>query len=88
MKSLDYQNLGKYLKAKRMASGYTQSELAEKLKVHVQFVSNWERGICAPPAHRFQQTLDILKADRKKIVAVMLLDSKKIIEAKIFKNSI
>lgn len=84
MKSLDYQNLGKYLKEKRISSGYTQSELAEKLKVHVQFVSNWERGICAPPSHCFQQTLDILNADRKKIVSVMLLDSKRIIEAKIF----
>lgn len=86
MKSLDFQNLGKHLKEKRIAAGYTQSELADKLKVHVQFVSNWERGICAPPAHRFQQTLDILKADRKKIVAVMLLDSKRAIEAKILKK--
>lgn len=85
VKSLDYQNLGNYLKEKRVAAGYTQSEIAEKLKVHVQFVSNWERGLCAPPSHCFQQTLDILKIDRKKIVAVMLLDSKSAIEAKVFK---
>lgn len=84
MKSLDYRNLGKYLKAKRVSVGYTQSKLAEKLKVHVQFVSNWERGICAPPSHCFQQTLDILNADRNKVVSVMLLDSKKIIKAKIY----
>lgn len=84
VKSFDFKNLGKYLKEKRINAGYTQSELAEKLKVHVQFVSNWERGICAPPSHCFQITLDILKADRKKIVAVMVLDSKSTIRAKIF----
>lgn len=84
MKSFDFKNLGKYLKEKRINAGYTQSGLAEKLKVHVQFVSNWERGICAPPSHCFQKSLDILKADRKKIVAAMLLDSRRIIEAKIF----
>lgn len=86
MKSLDYKNLGKHLKEKRIAAGYSQSILAKKLKVHVQFVSNWERGICAPPAHCFQQTLDILKADREKIVVVMLLDAKRSIVAKIFKK--
>lgn len=84
MKSFDFTHLGKYLKEKRINAGYTQYELAEKLKVHVQFVSNWERGICAPPSHCFQITLDILKADRKKIVSAMLLDSRRIIEAKIF----
>lgn len=86
MKSLIYKNLGRHLKVKRIAAGYSQSELAKKLKVHVQFVSNWERGICAPPAHCFQLTLDILKADREKIVVVMLLDAKKSIQAKIFKK--
>jgi len=86
MTSLDFKNLGTYLKEKRMASKLTQAELAGLLKVHVQFVSNWERGLCAPPSHCFQQAMDILKADRKKIVAVMLLDSKRVIEAKIFEN--
>lgn len=86
MTALDFQNLGTHLKEKRMASGLTQAELAGLLKVHVQFVSNWERGLCAPPSHCFQHAIDILKADRKKIVAVMLLDSKRIIEDKIFEK--
>lgn len=84
MNTLDYQNLGKLLQEKRITAGYTQAELAEKLKVHTQFVSNWERGICAPPSHCFQQALDVLKVDRKKAVDVMLLDSKLIIESKIY----
>lgn len=27
----------------------TQQDLAKELKVHPQFISNWERGICLPP---------------------------------------
>lgn len=85
MKLREFQNLGKYLKEKRIAAGYTQAELAEQLKVHTQFVSNWERGLCAPPNHCFQKALDVLKADRKKVAEVMVLDSRKVIESKILK---
>lgn len=87
MNSSDYQNLGTYLQTKRIEAKLTQAKLASQLKIHVQYVSNWERGVCSPPTHCFQQALDILKADRKKIVAVMLLDSKMEIEAKIFKKN-
>lgn len=86
MTSVEYQNLGAYLKEKRVAVGLTQLKLANQLKVHVQFVSNWERGLCAPPSHCFQKVLDILRVDRKILVTLMLLDSKKAIEAKIFIN--
>lgn len=27
----------------------TQVEMSKKLRCHVQFVSNWERGVCLPP---------------------------------------
>lgn len=84
MSTLEYQNLGAYLKEKRIEAKLTQANVAAPLKVHVQFVSNWERGLCAPPSHCFQQVLDILKADRKKVIDKMLLDSKKSIEAKVF----
>lgn len=87
MNSSDYHNLGTYLQTKRIAAKLTQAKLAQLLKIHVQYVSNWERGICSPPTHCFQQALDILNADRKKIVAVMLLDSKMQIESKVFKNN-
>lgn len=86
--SVEFENLGLYLKEKRMSARLTQLELAQRLNVHSQYVSNWERGTCAPPSQCFQKALDILKIDRKRIVEVMLLDSKRIIEAKIFeKNS-
>lgn len=86
MKAADFQNLGMYLKEKRVTSGYTQTELSKILKVHVQFVSNWERGLCAPPSHCFHDIIDVLKLDRKHLVEVMLIDSKIIIESKVFKK--
>jgi len=83
MNNRNFCNLGSHLKEKRISAGYTQSELAEKVKVNVQFVSNWERGFCAPPSHCFQAVLDMLKADRVQVVEVMLQDTKIQIEAKI-----
>lgn len=83
---MDFQNLGTYLRERRLTVGLTQAELSAKLKVHVQFVSNWERGACAPPSHCFHQTLEVLEADKDKVVKFMILDSKLIIEAKVFKK--
>ncbi|MFN3454388.1 MAG: helix-turn-helix domain-containing protein [Pseudobdellovibrio sp.] len=76
-----------YLKKRRIAATCTQAELANQLKVHVQFVSDWERGLYAPPDHCFQQALDILKVDRRKVVDVMVADSKREIKNKFLKRS-
>lgn len=87
MNTFEFQNLGSYLKEKRIESKLTQAEVSEYLKVHIKYVSNWERGLCAPPTHSFQHALDLLGADRKKVVELMLLDSKRAIEEKIFKKT-
>lgn len=81
----EFFELGQYLKEKRISSGYTQTELAAKLgNVHTQFVSNWERGICAPPGHCFQKLITVLDLNRNKLVKVMLADSKKHIADKVY----
>lgn len=82
----DFQDLGQYLKQKRLSSGFTQTELAKSLKVHVQFVSNWERGLCAPPSHCFHHLIDVLHLNRDQVVNAMVADSKRLIEAKVFKK--
>lgn len=85
MKNVEFENLGKYLKEKRVKSKYTQTELAEALgDVHTQFVSNWERGLCAPPSHCFHDLISVLKLNRADLVEAMLQDSKKIIESKVY----
>lgn len=43
-------NLGTFLYEKRIATGMTQSQVAKELGYGTsQFISNWERGISAPP---------------------------------------
>jgi transcriptional regulator with XRE-family HTH domain len=82
-----FKYLGSYLRQKRLDSGYTQSELAASLgDVHSQFVSNWERGLCAPPGHSLHKLIDVLRLNRDKLVEVMLEDSRIVIESKIFKK--
>lgn len=83
----DFFELGQYLKERRVSLGFTQSELASKLgNVHTQFVSNWERGLCAPPNHCFQNLITILEINRDTLVKVMLADSKKIIADKVYEK--
>lgn len=81
----EFTNLGKFLRTKRLESELTQRELATKLgNMDSQFVSNWERGLCAPPSHAFEKIIEALKLNREKLVEVMLEDSKVTIVAKIF----
>lgn len=81
----EFFELGQYLREKRVNAGITQAELATKLgNVHTQFVSNWERGMCAPPNHCFQKLITVLDLNRDKLVKVMLADSKKVIADKVF----
>ncbi len=83
----EFSNLGTYLKNKRVETNLTQKELAHSLgDMNSQFVSNWERGLCAPPSHCFQKLIELLKINREQLVSVMLEDSRSVIEAKIYKK--
>ncbi len=82
----EFGQLGKYLKKARAESGLTQMQVGKKLGVHVQMVSNWERGLCAPPSHSFQKLIQLLDLNRNQMVEVMLMDSKQSIKAKIYKK--
>lgn len=83
----EFHHLGAFLREKRIDAGYTQAELASSLgDVHSQFVSNWERGLCAPPGHSLQRLIDLLKLNREKLVDIMLMDARTEIEAKVFKK--
>ena len=46
----------------RKSKGWTQSELAEKLQVSQQAVSEWEAGNKTPPVKRAKQLAELLDA--------------------------
>ena len=59
-----FANTAPILKQQRKP-GITQAAYAKKLKVHVQFVSNWERGKCLPPIPQMKKIyLDMTPVDK------------------------
>lgn len=52
-----------YLKECRVKKGLTQAQLAKKLKIHTQFVSNIERGACGVPRKRLKKWIKEVGAD-------------------------
>lgn len=79
-----FEHLSVFLKQKRLDSGLSRTELAESLgKVHSQFVTNWELGLCAPPNHKLDKLITVLKIDRAELVDIMLKDSLVEIEEKL-----
>jgi transcriptional regulator with XRE-family HTH domain len=88
MANLEFENLSKFLKDKRTKMKLTQASLAAKLNgVHIQFVSNWERGLCAPPGHCFDNLINVLKVNRSELIAVMLLDQERVIKNFVYKKT-
>lgn len=58
--SLDYSIIGERLKKARIAKGYTQEQLAEKIDVSVAFLSRVERGNAKVNLNRLNQLCDLL----------------------------
>ena len=84
----EFTQLGIYLQKKRLEKNLTQNELAHSVgKIHTQFVSNWERGLCAPPSHAFAKLIEVLKIDQKALVEIMLQDSLMVIQSKVYKKA-
>ena len=74
---------GELLRAARLKRDYSQAGLADKLKdIHVQFVSNWERGLCLPPSERMGDIIRILRISRKKVTHSMISDFSRGVEMK------
>lgn len=44
-----FKHIGSFMRRQRLEAGITQAEFSRQLRVHVQYVSNWERGLCSPP---------------------------------------
>lgn len=56
----DMKKIGERIREKRKACGITQLELAEKVGISCQAVSNWERGIAMPDIANLEATANLL----------------------------
>lgn len=83
----NFYHLGAYLRQRRIDAGYSQVELGEILGYSSsQFVSNWERGLCAPPEDGLQKLIKLLKLNRETLVFSMIQDYKVEVEEKIYRK--
>lgn len=65
--------LAKFLKEKRVQSGLSQKDVAEKLGYSTsQFISNWERGISHPPMNTLRSLSELYKINPEDMFQVLL----------------
>ena len=77
MKEL-FQVLGDYLQARRVKSGLSQGDVASKLGYSSpQFVSNFERGLCAPPLNKMKTLVQLYDMNSEEVLKLMLKEHEK-----------
>ncbi len=74
-------SLGSILKEKREKLGISQAKVAEKLRYSSpQFISNWERGLSAPPVTVLRAIAQIYKMPADTLFKIYLKASLKMYE--------
>ncbi|MGZ3651213.1 MAG: helix-turn-helix domain-containing protein [Bdellovibrionota bacterium] len=72
MKEL-FQVLGDYLQSKRMKVGLSQGDVATKLGYSSpQFISNFERGLCAPPLNKLKMLVALYDMSGEEVLKLMM----------------
>jgi len=75
------EEFGAYLRTKRVRAGLSQSEVARELGYSsAQFISNFERGLCAPPLPALRKIVDCYKIPKKEVINLMLRQQKRYLE--------
>lgn len=82
-------SLSDYLKDKRVKAGFTQMDVANHLGyTSAQFISNWERGISAPPVETLKKISSFYGLKLEEVYTVVLetsiRDIKKDLHNKLF----
>lgn len=77
MKEL-FQVLGDYLQSKRVKAGLSQGDVATKLGYSSpQFISNFERGLCAPPLNKMKLLVGLYDLNSEELIKLMLKEEEK-----------
>lgn len=65
--------IGSYLKNKRKACGLTQADVAKELGYNSpQFISNFERGLCAPSIETYPKLVSLYDLSKNELLKVLL----------------
>lgn len=77
---MKFENTGKVMRKLRDQAGLTQAQLANKLGLHSQYVSNAERSACFYPKAKMNKLIKALKiqaADKMEIAKALETDFRK-----------
>lgn len=70
--------LGEFLQARRIKMGLSQGDVAKKLGYSSpQFVSNFERGLCAPPLNKLKLLLQLYGLSGDEVLKLMMKEHEK-----------
>lgn len=68
--------LSEFLKTKRIEAGLSQADISKALGYSTpQFISNWERGISAPPVSHVKKLANLYKVSADDLFREVLLDA-------------
>lgn len=75
-----HENLGQYLKEKRVSAGFTQAEIARRLGYSSpQFISNFERGLCSPPLRNLKSLIKLYRIDAQEMIRLIIDEQKSVL---------
>ncbi len=78
--------LGDYIRQEREKRNFTQTEVAKKVGITGQFLSNMERDVCGVPPKVLAKMIAVLKIDRQEIVDLMVEKFRFSIEEQLLKG--
>lgn len=79
-----FENIGEYLREKRVSRGLSQTQVAKALDVKPQFVSNWERGMSAPPMYMLRVVIRMYDISEREMKSFMLRQHEAYLDRQLF----
>lgn len=80
-----FETTGNVLRSYRELRELSQAKLAKEIGIHVQFVSNYERGLCMPPSHCMPKLIKALRVIRSDLFMAITMDASRANKEKVDK---